>query len=87
MNLPTMRNMQTHAKTAEKEIPLDAWASARFGEHAPTIGTLRRWARQARILPVPRKYGRTYYVAENARYIDPSDPSYARVYRESQTAQ
>jgi hypothetical protein len=77
--------MQTQANT--REVSLEAWAEARFGEHAPTIGTLRRWAREARILPVPRKYGRSYYVAESARYIDPSDPSYAKVYRESQATQ
>jgi hypothetical protein len=82
-----MRYMQTQAKMNEREVTLEAWAEARFGEHAPTIGTLRRWAREARILPVPRKYGRSFFVRESARYIDPSDPSYAKVYRESATAQ
>lgn len=65
-----------------KEIPLDAWAAAKFSP-APSIYTLRRWAREAKIFPLPRKYGREYRVKENARYIDHNDPNYAQAVAET----
>lgn len=77
--------MQTQAKTAQ-EIPLETWASAKFGEHAPSIGTLRRWARDGKIYPVPRKVGRGYMVTPGADYVT-SYSDIARVQRESQAAQ
>lgn len=70
-----------------KLTTLERWAEARYGEHMPTVATLRRWVREAKILPVPKKHGRAYYVQEDARYIDPTDPTYARAYRESSATQ
>lgn len=70
-----------------KLITLEAWAENRYGEHAPHINTLRRWVRDAKILPVPKKHGRAYYVSESARYIDYNDPDYAKAARESTQTQ
>jgi hypothetical protein len=61
----------------EKLITLEAWGQLRYGEHAPNIQTLRRWAHDAKIFPAPKKHGRTYYVAENAQYLAPNDESRA----------
>lgn len=55
---------------AAKLIPLEAWAAATYGESAPHINTLRRWARDAHIYPKPIKHGRTYFVTPDARYVD-----------------
>lgn len=59
-------------------LPLDAWARARYGEHAPSAKTLRRWVREAKIVPVPKKHGRAYFVMASARYIDFKDPNYPK---------
>lgn len=55
---------------AAKLITLEAWAAATYGEAAPHINTLRRWARDAHIYPKPIKHGRTYFVTPDARYVD-----------------
>jgi|AGTN01.3.fsa_nt_gi Excisionase-like protein. len=70
----------------ERLIPLDAWATAKFGEHAPCVGTLRRWARVGKIYPAPKKHGRSYYVNEHAQYVT-SHSDIARVIRESTATQ
>lgn len=57
----------------QKLITLERWASLRYGEDAPVIETLRRWARESRIVPAPVKHGRTYYVPEDAEYMAPGD--------------
>ena len=49
-------------------IPLETWAERIYGESAPGIDTLRRWAREARITPQPEKHGRAYMVRPEARY-------------------
>lgn len=54
---------------AAKLITLEAWAVANYGDAAPHINTLRRWARDAHIYPLPIKHGRTYFVAPDARYV------------------
>jgi hypothetical protein len=50
-------------------ITLERWAALTYGEAAPHTNTLRRWAREARIYPVPQKHGRQYYVQPDARYM------------------
>lgn len=55
---------------AAKLITLEAWACATYGEAAPHMNTLRRWARDALIVPLPEKHGRTYYVRPDAHYSD-----------------
>lgn len=72
---------------AERLIPLDAWARRKYGEHMPSVWTLRAWARDAKIVPLPKKHGRSYYVAESAEYIHPNDPAYLKALRESAKAQ
>jgi len=54
-----------------KLIPLEVWATQVYGEHAPGIGTLRRWARDAMITPAAEKHGRVYMVTPDARYAPP----------------
>lgn len=55
---------------AAKLITLEAWAAATYGEASPHINTLRRWARDALIVPAAEKHGRTYYVRPDAQYCD-----------------
>lgn len=60
---------------AAKLITLEAWAVATYGEASPHINTLRRWARDAMIVPTPEKHGRTYYVLQDAKYCDYRTPA------------
>lgn len=60
---------------AARLITLEAWAIATYGGHSPHINTLRRWARDALIVPAPEKHGRTYYVSPSARYCDYRSPA------------
>lgn len=63
---------------ADRFIPLEKWGHAQYGEDMPTIATLRRWARQGKIFPLPKKHGRSYFVTEQARYIENyNDPGIA----------
>lgn len=50
-------------------LTLETWAQSVYGEAAPALFTLRRWARNGHIAPVPEKHGRTYYVKQSARYV------------------
>lgn len=58
-----------------KLIPLSMWAARRY-DPVPSPRTLRRWREKGNIFPRPTKEGQAYRVAENAQYIDPSDPNY-----------
>lgn len=60
---------------AAKLITLEAWAASTYGDASPQPNTLRRWARDALIVPVPEKHGRTYYVRPDARYCDYRSPA------------
>jgi hypothetical protein len=51
-------------------ITLERWAELTYGDAAPHVNTLRRWAREVRIYPAPEKHGRTYYVRPEARYVE-----------------
>lgn len=51
-------------------LTLQDWARRTYGDAAPCLATLRRWAREARIYPLPRKHGRTYFVTPDAKYQD-----------------
>ncbi len=59
---------------AEKLVTLEQWGAAVYGDAAPTIATLRTWARDGKIYPAPRKHGRAYFVAPDACYVDPRLP-------------
>lgn len=59
-----------------KLVTLEAWAADTYGDGAPSIYTLRRWVREAKIQPAPQKHGRTYFVRKEARYINYNDPSF-----------
>ncbi len=63
-------------------ITLLAWARARY-DPPPHRNTLRRWVHAAKIVPVPKKNGRSYFVSRHARYIDYNDPNYVDAIAES----
>jgi predicted site-specific integrase-resolvase len=50
-------------------LPLADWAKLLLGDHAPCVGTLRKWAREGRINPQPVKMGKLYVVERHARYL------------------
>jgi len=52
-----------------KLLTLEQWAADTYGAAAPHINTLRRWARDGHIFPVPLKHGRSYFVAQDALYV------------------
>jgi len=52
------------------KLSLEKWAEANF-DPVPTLNTLRRWAREAKIFPAPVNHGRSYYVEPDAQYIEP----------------
>lgn len=51
-------------------IRLSTWRENIYGDgkDAPTMFTVRRWARDGLISPPPEKQGRSYYVQQGARY-------------------
>lgn len=51
-------------------LTLKAWAALQYGDDAPSVYTLRRWCQQAKIFPIPKKHGRSYFVREGAQYVD-----------------
>lgn len=55
---------------SEKLFTLEEWARERYGERPPFIGTVRRWAREGKIYPLPQKQGRAYFVVKSAQYVD-----------------
>jgi predicted site-specific integrase-resolvase len=70
----------------ELEVPLEAWARQRWGEAAPSIFTLRAWARSGKIIPMPQKVGRTYFVKPDAEYRRDPNRSHRLIRRMSVTA-
>lgn len=71
----------------QKRITLAEWGRREFG-NGVTIFTLRRWAQDDKIYPKPEKIGRTYFVAENARYVtDYNDPTFLEAVRGSTATQ
>lgn len=59
-----------------KKITLRQWATARY-ETVPHDNTLRSWAKNGWIFPVPEKQGRSYMVDADARFIG---RDYSKVY-------
>jgi len=55
-----------------KLLTLEEWARRRY-DRPPSLKTLRRWVRDAKIQPLPKKEGRGYVVSESASYVDWSD--------------
>jgi hypothetical protein len=66
-----------------KLIPLQEWAKSTYGDAAPCVGTLRRWAREDKISPPAEKHGREYFVAPDAHYAanDGTKPANVRPVR------
>ncbi|MBJ9086062.1 excisionase [Citrobacter freundii] len=54
-----------------KLVSLERWAELRY-EVPPPIGTLRKWARNGNIYPVPEKEGTQYRVRPDAVFIRPN---------------
>ncbi len=53
-------------------LTLEAWGRATYGEGAPNVCTLRRWAREGKI-PGAEKHGRSYFVSASAHYCAAND--------------
>lgn len=71
-----------------KLITLERWAEVKFGDSPPFIGTLRRWAREGKIYPHPKKHGRAYYLPENAEYVSNyNDSDFMRKVRDATQTQ
>lgn len=57
-----------------KPVTLRTWADSQFGECAPKNDeTLRRWVRDGKIIPRPKKIGKGYAVHPEARYVNFND--------------
>lgn len=54
-----------------KNVTLEIWGAANF-DPPPSLWTLRQMVRAGKIEPQPVKVGKCYYVAENARVVDPN---------------
>lgn len=50
------------------KVTLEQWAAAKYNP-PPSLYTLRKWARDCWIYPLPEKVGRTYYVDPDARFV------------------
>ena len=69
-------------------ITLADWARANYGQKPPHVNTLRRWCRDGKIFPIPRKHGRSYFLEETARYVgDYNDPAFMGRMRDATQAQ
>lgn len=53
-----------------QKITLEEWAKAEF-KTPPSPDTLRKWAREGKIFPIPVRHGHRYYVEPGAHYQEP----------------
>jgi len=53
---------------AARLIPLHQWAKITYGDSAPCMTTLRKWARGDKLDPPAEKHGREYFVTPDTRY-------------------
>ncbi|MGF6777839.1 excisionase [Paraburkholderia sp. GAS334] len=51
------------------KIRLDEWLKREF-DPPPAIRTARLWIKAGKIYPPPVKVGRSYYVEQNATFVD-----------------
>lgn len=59
----------------KKRITLQQWVALNYdAAGAPTMDTVRTWARDGKIQPQPQKQGREYYCDPDAVYDDGSAP-------------
>lgn len=56
------------------KIPLREWAARRYNP-VPSDFTLRRWARDGEISPMPEKVGKFFYCDEQAERLTGATPS------------
>lgn len=68
LNIKNIIPMTSILSTSPKLISLSSWIVKTYGEDAPTIVTVRRWARNGLIDPRPTKHGREYFVSPAAVY-------------------
>lgn len=52
-------------------VTLERWAEAEFGDDAPKINTLRKWAREGRFSPPAERPSKLYYVTPDAKLLPP----------------
>lgn len=50
-------------------LTLEAWIAANYAEPRPSLLTVRRWVREGKIYPAPKKHGRSYRFAPNAAFV------------------
>ncbi|MBP6953033.1 MULTISPECIES: excisionase [Pseudomonas] len=55
------------------KLTLAEWAAENY-RSPPSPNTLRKWAREGRIIPTPIKHGRTYYLDASSQYLEPEMP-------------
>jgi len=55
--------------TQPRLVPIAKWAKMVFGDDAPHVNTLHRWAHEGRIQPPPQKCGRGWFVPPEAEYL------------------
>lgn len=72
-----------------RRITLQTWITLTYGDDAPTMDTARKWCRDGKIQPQPKKHGREYYCSPDAEYVDGSTPTLVQriIRRGSSTAQ
>jgi predicted site-specific integrase-resolvase len=61
--------VSTTTKKTPRLVPLAEWAKMVFGDFAPHQNTLRRWTREGRIHPLPKKVGHNFFVPPQAEYM------------------
>lgn len=49
-------------------VPIMHWAKSLFPTRTPHRNTLRRWANEGRIHPLPEKVGKNWFVEPQAEY-------------------
>lgn len=64
-----------------KLVPISVWAKDLVRDKPPHPNTLRAWVHDGRISPQPTRLGRRFYVAEDARYVDPEAEFRERILR------
>ncbi len=50
-------------------IKLETWAKDQYGDDAPSLITLRRWARNGNLFPAAEQHGKCWYVTPGTKYM------------------
>jgi predicted site-specific integrase-resolvase len=58
-------------------IKLETWAKQEYGDDAPDVSTLRRWADKGHLFPPAEKHGKCWFVQPNTKYTSHNTGSIA----------